>query len=197
MVPYDFIRNAVAALAERDRALKHFGALGHRYRLNAQLSESEVTAFEQRHGIRLPEDYRGFLIRIGNGGAGPYYGVFKLGEMDGLDDDKPWKEGEFVGILREPWPHRSAWNLPREELIVPDNAPDDRIDAAMEQLDRKYWAEAIVTGAFPICHHGCALRDWLVVTGPEAGQVWYDARVNREGLRPYERANGRRLTFVD
>jgi SMI1 / KNR4 family (SUKH-1) len=80
MVPYDFIKNAVAALAERDRALEHFGALGHRYRLNAQLTESEIAAFEQHYGARLPEDYRGFLIQVGNGGAGPHYGIFKLGE---------------------------------------------------------------------------------------------------------------------
>ena len=102
MAGYDFIRKAVAALARRDRELMHFGASRHRYRFNPPLAEREVTAFEQRHGIRLPQDYRGFLIEVGNGGAGPHYGVFRLGEIDGLRDDEPWKEGAFVGILREP-----------------------------------------------------------------------------------------------
>jgi hypothetical protein len=69
--------------------------------------------------------------------------------------------------------------------------------AAVEARDKKYWDEALVAGAFPICHQGCALREWLVVSGPEAGQVWYDGRVHNEGLRPYERADGRRLTFLD
>lgn len=67
----------------------------------------------------------------------------------------------------------------------------------MEARDKKCWNESWVAGAFPICHQGCALRDWLVVSGPEAGQVWYDGRIHNEALRPYERADGHRLTFLD
>jgi hypothetical protein len=156
-----------------------------------------VTAFERQYRVRLPEDYRGFLINVGNGGAGPHYGLFRLGEMDCQWDDAPWKEGEFVGVLREPWPHRDAWNLPEEELKIPDGLSLEALDAVFELRDRKYWNEALVAGAFPICHHGCALRDWLVVTGPEAAQVWHDARVDGGGLHPYERADGARQTFMD
>src|SRR4051812_22972723 len=50
----------------------------HHYRVNPVMDESAVGAFEQRHNIRLPEDYRAFLLHIGNGGAGPYCGVLPL-----------------------------------------------------------------------------------------------------------------------
>jgi hypothetical protein len=53
-----------------------FGVIGHHFVLNPPLTEAEVVAFEQGHQVRLPPDYRHFLTSIGNGGAGPYYGVF-------------------------------------------------------------------------------------------------------------------------
>lgn len=56
-----------------------FGADWHQFVLNRPLPEEELTSFEQRHRISLPGDYRDFINKIGNGGAGPYYGVFPLG----------------------------------------------------------------------------------------------------------------------
>jgi len=157
-------------------------------------------SFEERRGIRLPEGYRDFVLNVGDGGAGPEYGVFKLGRMDGLmGEETVWKEGEFVGRLSLCWPHREAWNLPKEMLQLPPfhDLSVDAEEAFYDDVDRKYWDAALVSGAFPICHHGCALRDWLIVTGPEAGQVWHDARVDHNGLRPYESVDGRRLTFEE
>src|SRR5215468_9209330 len=98
------VRNAIEALKQRDSAFELFGAAWHRYQLNPRLSELEVTEFENRHGIRLPEAYRDFVLNVGDGGAGPYYGVFRLGHMDGLGGEEgAWKEGEFVGSLRDCW----------------------------------------------------------------------------------------------
>jgi SMI1 / KNR4 family (SUKH-1) len=76
---YDSVRNAVEALRQRDAAFELFGAGHHRYELNPGLSEAEVAAFEGRYGVQLPEAYRHFLLSIGDGGAGPSYGIFKLG----------------------------------------------------------------------------------------------------------------------
>ena len=45
---------------------------------NPVLTETQVAAFECEHGVGLPEDYRGFLLRIGNGGPGPGYGLMPL-----------------------------------------------------------------------------------------------------------------------
>ncbi len=72
----------------------------------------------------------------------------------------------------------------------------------MSLLDRSesdaYWA-AVGTGSgcIPICHHGCALRDWLVVTGPEAGHVWHDASADNLGIAPVSRPGRARTTFAD
>jgi hypothetical protein len=197
MDPYAYIREAVSALRMKDQAFKLFGANGHEYEFQSPCPENELVEFEQKHGITLPREYRGFLTEVGNGGAGPFYGVFKLGEMDDGHGEGPWEQGVFVGTLRDPWPHRAEWNLPDEDLAFPEDLSDEEAEVAVEARDKKYWNESLVAGAFPLCHQGCALRDWLVVTGPEAGQVWYDGRAHNEGLRPYERADGRRRTFLD
>jgi hypothetical protein len=194
---YESVRRAIEALRERDAAFELFGAPLHRYQLNPRLSGREVTEFEDRHGIRLPEAYRDFLLNVGDGRAGPHYGVFRLGKMDHGYGESEWKEGEFVGSLRNCWPHRQAWNLPYEALNVPVGLSRNARAIASDEIEKKYWNEALVAGAFPICHHGCALRDWLVITGPEAGQVWHDERVDQGGLRPYESDDGTRLTFTD
>lgn len=57
-----------------DPGFTRFGAAAHRYSLNPPLAESEVTAFEARHDLSLPEDYRAFLLQIGDGAPAPSTG---------------------------------------------------------------------------------------------------------------------------
>jgi hypothetical protein len=39
------------------------------------LDEAQVVEFERRYSLRLHDDYRRFLIVVGNAGASPYYGI--------------------------------------------------------------------------------------------------------------------------
>ena len=83
-----YIRESLRRLARLQP--KIFGADAHGFILNPRLREIEVAAFEEKHRISLPADYRHFITEIGNGGAGPYYGVFPLGYMDDAFDVAPW-----------------------------------------------------------------------------------------------------------
>lgn len=172
-----------------------FGEDGHNYGLNPTLSEDELTEFETDHGVRLPDDYRQFLLRVGNGGAGPYYGLFSLGEMDDGFDLGPW--GDFVGRLSSPFPHSDTWN----DLIgKPDDSAvtdSDEYDGLIEAFEKRYFDTCQVNGAIPICHLGCALRQWLVITGPEAENVWCDDRADYKGLHPLKTHGRERTSFFD
>jgi hypothetical protein len=175
-----------------------FGADSHDFQFNPSLPETEVVAFERKYKISLPKDYRQFLTCIGNGGAGPFYGIFPLGKMDDNFGFKVWQENDgMVGILSEPFPHEDEWNdlsaLPSEDLIDGDISEYDR---QMEVFDRIYWNNSLVNGAIPICHEGCAIRIWLVVAGPQAENLWEDLRSENGGLRPLRLSDGSLATFA-
>ncbi len=190
------IRDGLALLYSVQRKPIVFGAESHGYILNPPLSESVVKQFEDKHRIHLPEDYRSFLIAIGDGGAGPFYGVFRLGEMDDNHDNIKWKEGDgFIGKLSRSFPFNTSWNdltgLPHE------TDDEDEYQKAYEAFDSTYWNPDNVNGAIPLCHRGCALRDWLVVTGHEAGHMWHDARADHKGLAPISIGKKQRVTFLE
>jgi hypothetical protein len=160
----DRIRSRLRVSAEADPELVRFGAGTHRYLLCAALSEAEVVAFEERHGVRLPEAYRSFLTEVGDGGAGPDYGLYRLDGADMSDLDRD--ERDTPGFLTRPFPHTAAWN------------PRSRLD------EDAYWDPRWVAGSLIIAHFGCGVFHRLVVTGPARGQVWLDDRASDGGLSP-------------
>jgi hypothetical protein len=185
----DDVRAKLKRLEELDpRHRTLFGAMLHHYRLAPVVDEVTVADFEAQHGVALPPDYRHFLTAVGNGGAGPYYGVFALGEEDAAYGNAPWKPGVLVGDLSRPFPYHEAWNLPADDIAAIQAAEEDD-----HPLLLSYWGPR--DGAIPVCHEGCALRDWLVVSGPEAGHMWHDATADMEGWRPITDASGGRVTF--
>lgn len=76
------IHARLAAVRDADPGFARFGASQHRYRLGPVLSEADVEAFEVRRGVTLPAAYRSFLLHVGDGGAGPHYGLLRLEGTD-------------------------------------------------------------------------------------------------------------------
>ena len=168
----------------------------HAFRLKDPLSDPEVAGFEQKHGISLPSDYREFMTRVGNGGAGPFYGIFPLGYMDHNLDLRQWHENDgFVGMLSKPFSFQDEWN---DLSGMPKNLPDQNVpayDKQIEVFEKTYWSSELMHGAIPICHRGCGLRIWLIVSGEQAGKLWEDRRSEYKGLSPVRLTNGSRATF--
>ena len=83
-----------------------FGEAAHGYELNRPVDEPAIEGFEVRWSTRLPKVYREFLLTIGNGGAGPYYGLFAFLEMDSGHEHKTFAvDGDLVGAPSTPFPY--------------------------------------------------------------------------------------------
>ncbi|MDE7300391.1 MAG: SMI1/KNR4 family protein [Lachnospiraceae bacterium] len=76
------LRKQLKRAGEKDPDFSRFGADSHKYQLKPPISEETIAAFETRFGISLPEGYRNFLLWMGDGGAGPFYGLDQLKAME-------------------------------------------------------------------------------------------------------------------
>jgi hypothetical protein len=184
------VRRSLAKLSAASPSV--FGVESHRFQLERPLSEAKIRAFEEVYSISLPADYRHFLTQVGNGGAGPFYGVFPLGMMDSGFGLQRWKEADgIIGVLKEPFPLNEEWND-----LTGKPSDDEDFDEAIERFDAHYFNSSIMSGAFPICHAGCALRIWLAVSGEQAGNLWYDKRAEYGGVTPLTDDTGTPLRFA-
>lgn len=182
------IRTNLSELIELDRKLDVFGASSHKYQLNEKLREEDVSSFEKKFSITLPEEYRSFLKRIGNGGAGPYYGLQSL--EDSLYADLDFKRpGEFVNPSIA-FPFQKSWNM--------EFTGDEEDEDAYEAFQREYFSEKWETGILRVCNYGCGVSLNLVVNGSEKGNIWVDDRGNDGGIYPdpYFEQTGR-TSFLD
>jgi hypothetical protein len=129
--------------------------------LNPPASLGEVEFFEARSQVRLPEEYRRFLLEIGDGGGGPpEYGLMKLGQVP---KDRGADAGEALEHLHRPFPLTRHW------VWEGDEDPKEELRQALNH------------GRLHLGTDGCGMYWILIVTGPERGQVWLTADV---GIQP-------------
>ena len=72
------IRAVLDTASRWDMDLAQFACWGHAHLFNPVLPLEELAAWEELMQVTLPEDYRTYLTRLGNGGAGPAYGLSPL-----------------------------------------------------------------------------------------------------------------------
>jgi hypothetical protein len=154
----------------RERDLRPFGAESSGIRpLNPPLAEHEVAAVEARLGIALPADYLRFITRIGDGGAGPAFGLWRLSsELRELQADA------HPELLATPFPHVASWNPDKDPEVIAFWRRADAGEVSEADEDMQGLREA--AGTLPICDEGCGYTHLLVVTGPTRGTIWIDSR---------------------
>lgn len=168
--------------AQRDRAISNAAERGweptERSFLSAPLTEAFVDEFERCHQIRLPVEYRLFLLQVGDGGDGPGLYMRPLGSP--LDDSVPWVEGTVHRGPHEP-----------NELLDRPFMYTDMI--CMRPRDASLQTTA---GALLLFDQGCAMWDLLVVTGEEEGKIWLDRLADEECLKPAVDDIGQHIGFA-
>ena len=73
-----YLKDLVKRAGKKDGTREIFGSSKHGYKLNPTVTQEEVRRFEARWHLTLPDEYVFFLTKVGNGGAGPYYGLDSL-----------------------------------------------------------------------------------------------------------------------
>lgn len=195
------VRGRVLRLRDSPGADDVFGGFAHRFALAPPLSEAEVQEAERALQVRLPEEYRGFLLHVGAGGAGPAYGVLTLRRVAHLWE---WASDSThradVGRLQEPFSPEHIGGKPIDPLQLRmleryDFEYYDDYQAAHQRWEDTLWHPDRTAGAVCLCDEGCLRRYWLVVTGDERGTIWRDYRIDGIDLAPMLDAHGHRLTF--
>src|SRR5689334_6756270 len=119
-VQTDRIKKKITQLKKLDTGLAIFSAERHQYRLNPVLPIDTVRQFEKKNGILLPEGYTQFITEIGNGGAGPFYGIEPLENSLFVDLDYKEEHGFLNPAL--PFPHCNPWNMEFESKIEDEDS---------------------------------------------------------------------------
>lgn len=136
-----------------------------------------IEAFESanNNNVTLPEDYRDFLLFVGNGGDGPAGFTVGLGDNE-MPTELPQitvtvisKDGNITG---------SAGTGPRPPVgRNPDPARPFPFDAEWRAEDPLPFDLADAhpyDGCLYLANEGCGYFYFLVITGPHAGEVWED-----------------------
>ncbi len=184
------IKEKLDRLKKLDRSLHAFGAEKHKYKLNKIKSERELTNFEKEHKITLPTGYREFIKQIGNGGAGPYFGLEPI--ENGIYADLDYKNADHLNDLSKPFPHTQHWNLDFGEVT------SENEDEYFRKKDKEYFQNKWTNGILRVSNFGCGVSLNLVVNGKEYGNMWVDDRCNDQGIypNPYFDTEGR-VTFLN
>jgi hypothetical protein len=127
-----------------------FGVQGHRFELGAPLSEAVVADFEARHEVMLPQAYRLFLTELGDGGAGPGFGLRRLADSCGTDCE-PGHLAQASPYLPGPR-YQDDWEQRFEDQPGPNRT--------------------FLRGTLRMADHGCSLYTQIIVTGAARGRLF-------------------------
>lgn len=163
----DRIKKKLKQVKKIDPDYEEFGSVSHQYKLNPPATEIEVKTFENKIGARLPTGYRAFLLAVGNGGCGPYYGLYKI-------------EQETLGLVGEPSRVVSALTTYERKK-------------ALEFAIKGEFSEHIITfnQLLLIGDQGCTFYHALVMNGEHEGRVVYVEEVTNTGFLTFE------VSFLD
>jgi SMI1 / KNR4 family (SUKH-1) len=200
------VRERVFAVALAEQKARRWPPSPHPA-LASVLTSDEIAEVEDQHGTTLPDEYRSFLAEVGAGGVGPEILLTTLRKIGGRwgwfsEDDvrSPFAldaSGPFIET--EDWPDVQVATLrdAGHEPTVRDEEMDYLEDYrwAFRNLADELWHGQRHQGAIYISDNGCGMTGWLIVVGPNRGQVRDRDCGSNPPFEPYLDAHGNRHTF--
>lgn len=156
----DRIKNKLNQAMRKDTAFSEFGSSSHQYRVKEKLTAKELADWQARNQVTLPEPFAQFLTEVGNGGAGPYYGIYSI--------EKAVSYTESQALLAEsvlyPGMTKEEWNHLTEPLTNDEDIPDEEYDDVRNK---------VLGGMLCIGTQGCEYDMYLVLEGKHRGRIVY------------------------
>jgi hypothetical protein len=170
-------------LADLDQFARGLWPEAPSYALSAPLTEAQLAAAEAELGVRLPAEYREFLLVVGTAGAGPDYGLVGPAGW-AMGDELPRVTATVTTVEgatftagtgprpalagqpdpSRPFPLRGAWTSDDPLPVVPGGHLYD--------------------GCIQLNDIGCGYATFLVVTGEQRGNVWVDYSAGDGAIAP-------------
>ena len=106
------------------------------------MTSDQIARFERDYKVDLPKEYVAFLTTIGNGGAGPFYGINTLenSRINIFDNTEDANHQYFD--LSKAFPHTESWNVETqlqelyEKIEQANEAGDEELE---EELFEQKW----------------------------------------------------------
>lgn len=170
------IMKILEAAKEIDPGYEKFGASAHQYRLNPPIERSFVRNIEERYGFTLPEDYFRFITEVGDGGAGPDYGIMPFADFLTAGNSlraeqlkEAYRHSLARAFLLQPMAAEEVENF----AIVTREGYEKNPDAFFVcegSIDNDELSESY--GFYVLGTHGCQWDFGLIITGDRRGQVF-------------------------
>ncbi len=172
-------------LAAHDKNQSVFGAFMHHYKLNPALTEEKITELEKQYGFSMPNEYRQYLKIVGNGGVGPYYGMYSFENSLMPLNSGSRDQGNFVNYMEQHPDHFTKPFPVSEQQII------DFLNHRLQHPkgpDKPIVIPKDAGGYIFIAEYGCGGYYVMPLNGPVPGQVWFLQKRNANQLT-YEITN--------
>ena len=165
---YDEINEKLNTLRCLDINCVTIASNSHEYKMNPVVTEEEVLAFEELNNIKLPENYREFIKRVGNGGVSPRYEMYgiTLGKFDSslqcefLIDENGYDDDVYKDECKQ-----SDYEC--KKCRHKDDCLDSMYFSGEEQDVSRY-----IGGTLRLWEEGCTYSRILILNGKFKGEVW-------------------------
>ncbi|MCQ4085676.1 SMI1/KNR4 family protein [Saccharibacillus sp. JS10] len=152
------IRQKIPQVIETPGAEHVFGASSHHYQLHAPITMTELNDLEKDWGVKLPEAFAAFITLVGNGGAGPYYGIYNVQQM------KPDRTGIGIPSVLKVNLETQDWQSENDFALIDEDLDDEAYEEAAANL---------LSGTVEIGTMGSSYEILLIVSGEHEGRILY------------------------
>lgn len=159
-----YLRDLIEEAGRVDAGRKIFGAEKHQYRINPVLNMAEIRRAEEERHVKFPEEYVFYLTRVGNGGAGPYYGLYPFEEVL-AEDRNPYLGQTFEQTV--------TTQLTKEQWREYMRKLDELGESFETDTDYEKYKSKLFSNMMPIGTQGCTLDNMLMLSGGDADRIMY------------------------